>query len=521
MHYIAKREEMQAIDAYTIENLGIPSMVLMERAALAVVKLLLEYRAGREWMHSFRILIVTESGNNGGDGLAAARLLYEAGCETVVFQIGGIQKESEQYRQQREILERLGIPVHIGVTEEVIQEWEQAGYDAVVDGIFGVGLHREIQSPQKEVIECMNRLTGFKCAIDIPSGIDSTNGRRLGIAFRADATVTFGCEKTGQLIGDGPEYCGRIILADIGFPQQAVQQIRPKCYCYDTGDMIRFPSRRTTGNKGTFGKVTVIAGSESVCGAAVLCAEAAYRTGCGLVEVITHRNNRETVSKRLPEVLLHVYSTKQEAEQLVRQSADWADVMVVGPGIGIEAIGEALTIQALAVDCPLVVDADAITILSRWEAWWKHRTGKSAEALEGADLNLILTPHMKEMERISGIPISQLKENPWESAGTMARLGAVCVLKDARTVVAVPGEPDCYLNRSGNDGMACGGSGDVLAGILAALAAQGLTLGEAARLGVYLHGLAGDRAASQKGHSGMLAGDIIEGMVYILKEYGN
>lgn len=525
MRYIVNREEMRAVDAYTIEELGIPSMVLMERAAMAVAEQLFQYAAEQALPEPARVLIVTECGNNGGDALAAARMLREAGWQTDIFQIGGIQKESGQYRQQREILERLGIPVHTGITEEVMQEWKRIRYDIVLDGIFGVGLHREIQEPQRNVIECLNQLTGLKCAIDMPSGINSTDGRLLGIGFRADVTVTFGCEKTGQLIGAGPEYCGTVIIADIGFPQQALQQAGPGCYCYEYRDLERLPVRDTTGNKGTFGRVTVIAGSAAICGAAVLCARAAYHTGCGLVEVVTHVNNRETVNRLLPEALLHVYSTKEEAEQLVRQSEDWADVMVVGPGIGTDETGQALTARALASACPLVVDADAITILSRQEAWWKQRcemvlSGVGSAGTEPEDLHLILTPHMKEMERISRIPMNQLKQDPWGSARTFARAtGAVCVLKDARTVVALPGEPDCYMNHSGNDGMAVGGSGDVLAGILAALAAQGLPLGEAARLGVYLHGLAGERAAEQKGHYGMLAGDIIDGMVYILKEY--
>lgn len=522
LRYILNREEMQAVDAYTIEELGIPSMVLMERAAMAVADRLFHYMADRVATDPVRVLVVTECGNNGGDALAVARILQEAGWQTDIFQIGGIQKESEQYRQQKKILERLGIPVCMGIPDEAMGSWEQAHYDIILDGIFGVGLHRDIQEPQRKVIEYLNQLTGYKCAIDMPSGIDSTDGRLLGIGFRADLTVTFGCEKTGQLIGAGPEYCGRVIIADIGFPKQVLAQVTPGCYCYERKDLKRLPVRNTTGNKGTFGRVTVIAGSAEVCGAAVLCAGAAYRTGCGLVEVITHENNREAVNRLLPEALLHVYSTREEAEQAVQQSADRADVMVVGPGIGTDEIGQALTAKALAAACPLIVDADAITILSRQEAWWKQRhitIPAGTEATGKEDLHLIITPHMKEMERISRIPMKQLKQDPWGSARSLAQTGAVCVLKDARTVVALPGEQACYMNRSGNDGMAVGGSGDVLAGILASLAAQGLPLGEAARLGVYLHGLAGDRAAEQNGHYGMLAGDIIEGVVYILKEY--
>lgn len=515
MRYIVKREEMQMIDAYTIEQIGIPSMVLMERAAMSVAQVIVDYIEELELSCPAQVLIVTEGGNNGGDGLAVARMLYEMGVQVQVCQIGGLKKESEQYQQQKSILKQLGISVMLGVTEEIMQEWRKPRYDVIVDAVFGVGLKREIQSPQKEVIEALNELGGLKCAIDIPSGIDSTDGRVLGVAFRADVTVTFGCEKTGQLIGAGPEYCGDILVADIGFPQQAIEKIRPECYCYEPEDLNHLPIRNINGNKGTFGKVTVIAGSESVCGAAVLSASGAYRTGCGLVEIVTHVNNREAIQKLLPEALLHVYSNTEEAVELVKQSLTWADIMVIGPGIGTGETGKALTLQAVASDCPIVADADAITILSQQDGWWNLRAVKVSGSEN--DLRMIVTPHMKEMERISQIPMHRLKECPWDCAKELSATGVICVLKDARTIVTEPDKAGCYMNLSGNDGMATGGSGDVLTGIIASLAAQGVSLGEAARLGVYLHGMAGDRAAERKGHYGMLAGDIIEGIGMVLE----
>ncbi|MCM1495046.1 MAG: NAD(P)H-hydrate dehydratase [Bacteroides sp.] len=517
MRYIVKREEMQALDAYSIEEIGIPSMVLMERAAMAVTQVIMDYVKELDLNGPARVLVVTEGGNNGGDGLAAARMLYEQGCRVDICQIGGLKKVSEPYQQQKRILEKLGLSIRYGVTEEVMQEWENCRYDVVVDAVFGVGLKREIQSPQREVLEAMNQLEGFKCAVDIPSGIDSTDGALLGVAFQADATVTFGWEKTGQLFGAGPEYCGILWVADIGFPQKAVEKNKPQCYCYDWEDWMRLPVRNADGNKGTFGKTAIIAGSEAVCGAAVLSATAAYRSGCGLVEIITHVNNREAVQKLLPEALLQVYDSKEKAVQLVTEAAHWADIMVIGPGIGTDETGAAMTLQALEQDCPLVVDADAITILSRQDAWWERR--RSYNTRGGRNLQMILTPHMKEMERISRIPMQQLKKRPWEGTERLTEHGVICVLKDARTVVMEPDETGCYMNLSGNDGMATGGSGDVLTGVIASLAAQGLSLGEAARLGVYLHGLGGDRAAERRGAYGMLASDIIEGVEGILKEW--
>ena len=252
----------------------------------------------------------------------------------------------------------------------------------------------------------------------------------------------------------------------------------------------------------------MVAGSESICGAALLSAEAAYRSGCGLVEIITHQNNREAIQERLPEALLQVYSNQEEAVRLLKKAEGWADAIVIGPGIGTGEIGQALTRTALESDRPLIVDADAITNCSEMPELLQLRTGKAG---------MILTPHMKEMERLSGVPVSQLKQAPWKYAQEFAdEKEAVCVLKDARTVVAVSGETQCYINLSGNDGMATGGSGDALTGIIASFLVQGLSLAEAARTGVYIHGLAGDAAAEKKGHRGMLAGDIILGLEEVL-----
>lgn len=514
MEVIATGREMQAIDAYTIDEIGIPSAVLMERAAMAVVQVLLDYVEEAEWgehTNTPAALIVTEGGNNGGDGLAIARILAEHGWLVDVYRIGGLKKESKQYCCQKEILQKLQLPLHGQITQEEQQEWKHRRYDVVVDAIFGVGLHREIRSPHREIIEAMNRLEGLKCAVDMPSGIDSTNGYLYGTAFRADITVTFGCRKTGQMIGWGPEYCGDVLVADIGFPKLAFEKNPTACYAYQSSELRGLlPTRRQGGNKGTFGKVLIVAGSETVCGAALLSAEAAYRTGCGLVKLLTHVNNRVAVQERLPEALLQVYENADEAQRLLKESEQWADVVVIGPGIGTEETGQRLVKQALELECPLLVDADAITILAGQEPLRNIRTSEAG---------LVLTPHMKEMQRISGVGMQELKQNPWKEALAFANANhVICVLKDARTIVAEPGEDACYLNLSGNDGMATGGSGDVLTGVIAALAAQGMPLAQASRSGVFLHGLAGNRAAQMHGAAAMLAGDIISGLESVLRD---
>ena len=242
----------------------------------------------------------------------------------------------------------------------------------------------------------------------------------------------------------------------------------------------------------------------------MLSAEAAYRTGCGLVKVVTHINNREAIQEKLPEALLQVYQSAEEAEAMITEAAGWADCMVLGPGIGTDETGHRLVSRGMQAECPVILDADAITILSENAAWREQRT---------ASAGMILTPHMKEMERISGRRIGDLKQCPWEEARRFAQENQViCVMKDAHTVVAVPDEESSYMNLSGNDGMATGGSGDVLTGMIAALVAQGLTLSQAAKSGVFLHGLAGDRASELRGAASMLAGDIISGLESVLRD---
>lgn len=508
MRYIVTGEEMKSIDSYATVEMGLHSLMLMERAALAVTQVLIDYIVEMD-IQKPEVLIVAESGNNGGDGLAMARMLHEYGCNVHVYQVGAISRETAQYRQQRWILDHLDIPVKPKITEADRKEWENKRFDIIVDAIFGVGLKRDLKSPHKEIIETMNRLSGLKCAVDIPTGLDSTTGRVLGTAFQADLTVTFGSEKLGMLFGQGPIYCGDVLLADIGFPKRLYEIRKPRGYTYEPAELNRVPIRMPNGNKGTFGKVVIVAGSEAVCGAAILSGESAYRSGCGLVRIITHINNREAIQERLPEALLQVYTTAEEAMIIIEHAQEWADVMIVGPGIGTEKQGIYATLQALKFEGPVIIDADAINILSRQPEW---------STIPKENRKWILTPHMKEMERISGIPMQDLKVTPWEHAVKFATENhVVCVMKDATTIVAEPESDDYYINTSGNDGMATGGSGDALTGIIAGMLAQGMDLAEAARIGVYIHGLAGDWAAEQRGHHSMLASDIIEGVGHVLR----
>ena len=497
MKYVATGSEMSEIDNYTINDIGIPQMVLMERAALAVV-IYLKSNFGKD----SKVLVAVESGNNGGDGLAVARLLAQEGYDVSVYWVDGLEKKSEAFVQQYNIARKLRL--------KFVDDIVNCGYDVVIDGIFGVGLSRTVTGKQADTIKALNDLDAYKLAIDIPSGIDSYTGFVLGTAFRADATVTFGLMKLGLLMGIGSEYAGKVVVADIGFPDKAINAVNPRLYTYDSTDVEKLlPYRKSDTHKGSYGKVGVIAGSKNMAGACIFAAEAAYRMGCGLVRVCTVEENREIMQTRLPEAMLTTFSPENKASirEALKQMMLWADVIIVGPGLGNSETTQYIVDKILKnFDKQVVLDADGLNVLSG-----------NLDIIEGHVSKLIITPHLMEMSRITGIKTGDIKENKYEIAKDFAnKYEVVVVLKDARTFVSDGGE-QAYINTTGNNGMATGGSGDVLTGVIAGLCAQGMEGFDAAKLGVCMHGLAGQEAAIVRGRYSMIAGDIVRGITRVLE----
>lgn len=486
MQYIVTKKEMQAIDAYTIDKIGIPSAVLMERAALSVVEEIERLNVSRG-----RVLIVVEGGNNGGDGLAVGRILLERGYKVDIYYIGGFEKVSQGFQQQWSILHHMGVRFRKTIPNKE--------YAVIVDGIFGVGLSREVQGVQKKAIEAMNHMDAIKVAIDIPSGIDATTGEVLGTAFYADYTVTFGLKKLGMFFLDGIDACGTVICKPIGFPAQAVAHVKPMIYAYDNSDLDKLPKRVNNSNKGTYGRVAVIAGSKNMSGAAFLCSKAAYSTGAGLVKIYTHESNRTILQSQLPEAVMMTYDDYGGALACIEDALQWATVIVVGPGLGVDTVSERMLYELLMnAEVPMVVDADALNILSN-----------NIELLRTSSVQIIMTPHMKEMSRLIQRPVEEIAKNRFVIAREFAKkMQVTLVLKDAKSI-ATNGGQQTYMNLAGNNGMSTGGSGDVLAGIIAGMLAGGLTLADAARMGTYVHCRAGDLAAEHKGNYAMLASDII------------
>lgn len=497
MLYLPDRDEMQEIDRRTIEERGIPGILLMERAAISILD---EINSRKKTIlpAQSECLVVVEGGNNGGDGLALARLLAQQGDQVDVCYINGISRVSENFAYQLEIVRKMGIKV-----TDVIPKKE---YDVIVDGIFGVGLKRDVAGIWKDTIDQMNNIPGFKVAIDLPSGVDATTGQILGTAFEADMTVTFGLNKRGLVLHPGCDVAGFVQVRDIGFAEREIEFVAPAAFTYDISDLTRIPKRCDNSNKGTYGKVAVIAGSRDMSGAAVFAAEAVYRTGAGLVKVYTHRDNRTVIGTRVPEAVLMTYTDDQEAMKCASDAVSWADVILIGPGIGRSQESEKMLRYVICeAEQPLVIDADALNIIAG-----------NRGLLLGHRAEVIVTPHMGEMARLTGISIPEIKKNILKVCKDFAmEYNVIDVLKDARTCVS-RGD-DIYINTSGNNGMSTAGAGDVLTGVIAGFIATGLSPYDAAKLGVFVHGLAGDVAAEHMGKNGMIARDIVDAIPQVIK----
>lgn len=493
MEFLLNAVQMKQYDYDTIHKIGIPSLVLMERAALCVV----------EEMHRFgcsmsSVLVVCGAGNNGGDGFAVARILDEQGVRVRVAFVGREEAMSDETLTQRKICENCGIKISSNYT--------QYEYTTIVDAIFGIGLSRDVEGRFADVIEWMNQQDACRVSVDIPSGIETDTGRVMKHAVAADLTVTFACRKLGQVLYPGTSFCGRVVCRDIGVTAERLEGGAPSVFTYSREDLAGIAKRRPYSNKGTYGKVLLIAGSEGMSGAACLAALAAYRSGCGLVRVLTHECNRQVIQTYLPEAVVSVWENDNFPEKLLEEALEWSDAAGIGPGFGTGRMQKEILSYVLGhYGKPLVIDADGLNLLAKERALMCRLTS-----------NTVLTPHVGEMMRlIQGAKEEILQDIVSTAVQFAKKYRIVCALKDARTVVS--NGRKSYVNTSGNDGMAVGGSGDILTGMICGLLAQRMPVFEAASLGVYLHGLAGDAAREKRGAYGMIARDIADEIGGILK----
>ena len=495
LRYLLTAGEAKVLDEHAIQKVGFPGLVLMEKAAMTLASVLMEREDRRSGF-----LFVCGTGNNGGDGLAAARLLKQQGYRAAVLLVGDPKRMSADAKTQMALAAACKVPA---VQSDAVGS---PVYDVIVDAMFGVGLNRAVSGVYETVICAVNAARKKVYAADIPSGIHGDNGSVMNVAVRADVTVTFGANKRGLVLYPGCRYAGEVIVGDIGYPQVSYEAVEHPAYYYEPDDLARIvPTRPPDGHKGTFGRVSVIGGSEGMSGAPLFSAQAAYAAGAGLVKVYSAKANREVLLSSLPEALFSSYDKEEGAldQEALEEAVSWADSIVLGPGLGQSVRAGNIVSYVLGhCDKPIVLDGDGITLCPQ-------------EALKGKH-NVVLTPHPKEFSAISGKDISLLKEDFLREVREFSeRTGIIAVGKDARTVVSNGRE--IYVNVSGNSGMGTGGSGDVLTGVIAGFLAQGADAFAAAKAGVYVHGLAGDHISRIYNEYSLTASSLIEGMKAVLR----
>ena len=467
--------EVRQLDRTAIDTFGIPGITLMRRAGRAAFDTL-----RRRWPDCRNITVACGSGNNAGDGYIVAGMAVEAGIGTQLLQVGDAARLKGDAAIARDWASDIGVIPGGTVSDEV------AG-SVVVDALLGTGATGELRPQYRATIDAINTAGKPVLSIDLPSGISADSGATLGAAVRADVTVTFIGEKLGLRTGAGVDHAGDIVFDGLGVPAEiydavtGVPEISPPAPL----------QRPRSGHKNQFGHVLVIGGDRGMGGAVLLAGEAALRTGCGLVSILTRPEHRAPILARMPELMVRGVSERDDITALL----DACTVVAVGPGLGREPWGEQLLDQALATGKPTVIDADGLNLLALCD--------------RQAPRNSVLTPHPGEAARLlRGVPVT---DRPGAARDLSARSGNVVVLKGAGTLVAEAGEL-VGICTAGNPGLATAGSGDVLTGIIAGLIAQGYDIPSGACAGAALHAASGDRAASRLKPRPIVASDIIRNL---------
>ena len=514
--YIVTAEEMRKLDRHMIDVIGVSAVVLMENAGREVAN---EVQAFSEKIGiKRRWLVLVGKGNNGGDGFVAARHLSEAGFEVTLVLAEVLAELTDGARKTDAVLQ-LEIAVRLGMSMLFypLQAIDWQSYDGIIDGLLGTGSKGAPREPYAALIREANESRLPIVAIDIPSGLNADTGAIYDPCIRASLTIALAFLKCGLVQYPGVDVAGEVVVSPIGIPEKNAEQQGVQTYWLDKplfykrfGLDISLP-RQNDSNKGTYGHVLVAAGTRSMSGAGLLCSNAALRAGCGLVSWALPNSLVEPMMGRIPEIMLQGIMdeglgnwTVASSEPLIRLT-EKKSALVIGPGMG-RFMQDTTWLRTVweGTDCPLVVDADALNMIadSTDFASWRRR-----------DAAVILTPHPGEMARLLGVPVHEVQRDRIGLARRYAvQHGVTVVLKGTRTVCATP-EGVVYVNTTGNPGMATAGAGDVLAGVLGSLLAQKLTAEQAASLGVFLHGAAGDRAAAKRHSAGsLIASDIVEAL---------
>ncbi len=505
---IAFGYQMKEMDSITINNYGVSGIVLMENASMAVAQKCMEYlkKTGGK-----KAVFVCGTGNNGGDGFAAARILSANGFESNIILVGNSEKLKGDALINFKAAVNIGIEVFdISKADYIIKK-----VDLVIDAIFGTGFSGEPRDIYKTAIEKINNSKKYIISVDIASGVNSDTGHAADTCVKADETVSFCMAKVGNILYPGAEKCGKLTIANISIPQQVKNKFKT-IKAIDT-NMAEYliPKRMPRSNKGTYGKLFVIAGSYSMGGAACLSAKAAYKTGCGVVYSVVPKECLQTVQNIVPEAVAKpVVSLEgkfcENSFNKIQDDLKQADTVVIGPGLGTGENVNAFVEKALKnIDCQTVIDADALNAIA-------ENTGILREMKNVP----IITPHPGEMSRLTGKSVKEVIDDTIKTALEFSKeYNTIVVLKDARTIITSP-NGEIYINMTGNNAMSKGGSGDVLSGIIGALKCVMNDPLMAAVLGVYIHGLCGDMAAEKLGSYGVLARDLCDNIAHVMKYLG-
>ncbi|MBN1473183.1 MAG: NAD(P)H-hydrate dehydratase [Syntrophaceae bacterium] len=502
---LAGVEEIRLMDRYCIETLGIAEEILMENAALASVSLI----QSETGISGKKFVIFCGTGNNGGDGLAVARLLHSGGGQVKVFLLGDKAKFKGAARANMAILEKL--PVEVLELENVAEtKRDTAHCDLIIDAIFGTGLDRPVTGLAADIIELINKSKKRVLSLDIPSGVNGDTGEILGVAIKADYTVTFGLPKIGNMLYPGYEMCGNLFVTHISFPLSLTDN---KDLKIATNDYVPLPKRSAQAHKGSVGDVLFIAGAASYYGAPYFAAMSFMKSGGGYARLAAPKSmigklavkGREIVY--LPQEETAAKSIALKNKKKLLEAAAKVDMVVIGPGLSLEEETMQLVGELSAeIKKPLLIDGDGLSAIAA-----------DISILQNRKAATILTPHLGEMARLTKISSAEIDKNKITVLQEAAKKSnSIIVLKGAHSLIGYP-DGNVFVNLSGNAGMATAGAGDVLTGCIAAMYGLGLKTPEATRKGVFLHGLAGDLAAAKKGEDGITAKDIMECLPRALK----
>ncbi len=508
-------KEMQVIDKLASTDYKIPGLLLMENAGIRVAETALRYL--EQPVPSRKVLVLVGKGNNGGDGLAVARHLINAGADVKVLLLTRAEEMKGDAGVNLAILRQMGVPLKSILDNRDLNVVKLAllTADLVIDAIFGTGFIGTVSPLIAQVIHLVNGRGKPVIAVDLPSGLEADTGKVTGAVIQAICTVTLALPKLGLVIEPGASLAGDLEVADISIPQTLIDKQKLTRDLLDRRWCVKhLVNRNPEGHKGDYGHVLVLGGSEGMTGAMALASEAALRTGAGLVTAGVPRSLNSILENKLTEVMsLPLPETERknlspEGLGLLEPWFKRISAVAVGPGMSrYPEAGEYLQKLLKMVSQPLIIDADGLNALA-----------EDVSSLTAAAGPVILTPHPGEMARLLGVSIAEIQQNRLEVAVKAAtQWGTIVVLKGNRTIIAAPDGRVC-VNPTGNPGLATAGTGDVLTGIIAGLAVQGLEPVAAAALGVYLHGLVGDQVQQQKGMRGLIAGDLIQHLPTALRE---